>query len=369
MNADKISWPTTLFILGYHLFLLIALPIYFIYYTPSWPLIAISLAIVFICGIGITAGYHRLYAHSTYKTNRFVEFIFLFITSVATQGSALRWASDHRMHHAFVDTDKDPYSVKKGFMHAHILWMFKNFKSVDPKVVADLLKNPLLVFQDRHYVFCMVASNAIVFLAVGWLLNDYLGAFLFAWWARLLVSHHSTWCINSLAHMWGSQNFSQEHSAVDNYLISFITYGEGYHNYHHSFANDYRNGIRWYHYDPGKWVIWGLSKIGMARDLKKISNFRITKHLVNEHMEKLIEALKNTIHFELNDRVSKIGNRLLDEINNLQTLYENYKVIPRSEAKAIREQIRQSKKVWKQNWKEWKMIIRDVNQAKITLAH
>ena len=362
MRTDRISWPVLLFILGYHLFLAIALPLYFIYQSPSWQLLTISVSIVFICGIGITAGYHRLFAHATYKTNRFVEAIFLFITSVATQGSALRWACDHRMHHAFVDTDKDPYSVKKGFMHAHMLWMFKKSRDIDPKVIADLLKNPLLVFQDKHYAFCMLASNAIVFLAVGWLLNDYLGAFIFAWWARLLVSHHSTWCINSLAHMWGTQNFSQEHSAVDNYLISFLTYGEGYHNYHHSFANDYRNGIRWYHYDPGKWVIWTLSKIGLAKDLKKVNNFRILKHLLIEHKEKLLVALSHSLDLDLGERVSKIGNALLEEINKLQLLYDKYKVIPKNEARAVRNQIQATKKEWKIQWKLWKQVVKDVGQ-------
>jgi len=367
MRADnKISWTVVLFILGYHLFLLIALPIYFMHQSPSGSLIGLSVAIIFICGIGITAGSHRLFAHSTYKTHPIIESIFLFITSVATQGSALRWAYDHRMHHAFVDTDKDPYSVTRGFMHAHMFWMFRKSNPIDPKVVADLLKNPLLRFQDKYYVFCMLASNAIVFLTVGWIVNDYIGAFIFAWWARLLISHHTTWCINSLAHMWGSQNYSIEHTAVDNYLISLLTYGEGYHNYHHSFAHDYRNGIRWFHFDPGKWLIWTLYKLGLAKDVKRVSNFRIAKQMVTEHKQKLLTALKNSFNTELEKKVTSLSDLLIDRLNVLQSLYDKYKVIPKKEALIIREQIRETKREWKQNWKDWKRLIKTIRRTQTT---
>src|SRR5206468_2641426 len=143
----------------------------------------------------------------------------------------------------------------------------------DPKVVPDLMKNRLVMFQDRFIGTWMILSNAIAFLLVGWLLNDFLGAFVISLWTRLFTLHHFTWFINSLAHTWGDKPFSQEQSAVDNYIISLLTFGEGYHNYHHTFANDYRNGIRWYHFDPTKWLIWSLHKLGLAFDLKRMNSF------------------------------------------------------------------------------------------------
>lgn len=361
MRTNKISWPVSIFIIGYHLFLLIALPIYFQNHTPSAALLAISAGIVFITGIGITAGYHRLFSHLTYKTNPVIEAFFLFLCSVSTQGSALRWSHDHRLHHAFVDTDKDPYSIKKGFWFAHILWMFRKSNPIDPKIVSDLLRSKMIVFQDRYYPFCMVAANGIVFLAVGWLLNDYLGAFIFAWWVRLLVSHHTTWCINSLAHMWGDRNYSEEHSAVDNYLISFLTYGEGYHNYHHSFAYDYRNGIRWYHFDPGKWLIWTLQKLGLAKDVKRVNDFRIARQLVKEHKDKLLE--QPALPTELGQKISAVGDILLEQLTTLQALYDKYKASSKEEARAIREQIRDTKRAWKEQWKDWKRLIRAARHA------
>src|SRR5689334_6448765 len=151
MEKQKICWPVFLFIIGYHVLLLISLPIYFMYHTPSLALILISAALVFISGLSITAGYHRLYSHTCYKVHPVIEAILLFFASVATQGSALRWAHDHRLHHAHIDTDKDPYSVKKGLVHAHILWMFFKTGPIDNKIVSDLSRKKLLQFQNKYY--------------------------------------------------------------------------------------------------------------------------------------------------------------------------------------------------------------------------
>ncbi|MBI3901146.1 MAG: acyl-CoA desaturase, partial [Chlamydiia bacterium] len=148
----KICWPVALFIVGYHLFLLVALPLYFRSHTPSGLLLGITFALVFISGLAITCGYHRLYSHSSYKTHPVIEALFLFFASLASQGSALRWSFDHRLHHAFVDTDKDPYTVKKGLLHAHVIWMLFKTQEIDPKVVSDLMRNKLLMFQHRHYI-------------------------------------------------------------------------------------------------------------------------------------------------------------------------------------------------------------------------
>jgi stearoyl-CoA desaturase (Delta-9 desaturase) len=355
MKNNKLQWGNVLFICGYHLFLLIVVPLCFFLSPPSGSLIGISIALVFISGLAVTAGYHRLYSHMAYKASPIVEPILLFFGSVATQGSALQWCHDHRLHHAFIDGEKDPYSIKKGFWHAHIFWMFRGKRSIDPKVVSDLMRNKLIIFQHKYYVACMIISNALVFLAVGWLVGDYLGAFVFSWWARLFILHHTTWFINSLAHTWGTHNYSDEHSAVDNYFISLLTYGEGYHNYHHTFAQDYRNGIRWYHFDPTKWLIWFMSKLGLARDLKKVNDFRIFKQLISQHKEKLAESLILSRNFDLKNKVIANADRLIERLNRLQSLYEKYKTVPRN-------QIRQAKKEWKEEWKQWKNLIRVTDQ-------
>ena len=116
--------------------------------------------------------------------------------------------------------------------------------------------------------------------------------FVLAWWTRLMVSHHLTWFINSLAHYWGEQTYSKEHSAVDNFVIAILTVGEGYHNFHHTFPADYRNGVRWYHFDPTKWTIWILSKVGLAADLRRFDSFRIKRRLLTEDRRLLIYSLR-----------------------------------------------------------------------------
>ena len=363
MTNKEICWPVFLFIAGYHLFLAIALPFYFLAHTPSLGLILTSAALVFVSGIAITAGYHRLYSHSSYKTNSVIEAIFLFFASVATQGSALRWANDHRLHHAFVDTDKDPYSVKKGLLHAHILWMFYRTAPIDPKVISDLARNKMLRFQDKHYVFCMLASNTITFLIVGWFFGDYLGAFIFAWWVRLFVLHHTTWCINSLAHYYGSQFYSQEHSAVDNYLISLLTYGEGYHNYHHTFAQDYRNGIRWYHFDPAKWLIWTFWKLGLAYDLKKVNNYRIVRQLLLGHRDHILEKIKESFSSQkdlLAQKVTDICDHLSNKLAQKQTLLEEYR---KSKQKGLLHEIKTIKKGLKNDWKQWRETVKWISKS------
>jgi stearoyl-CoA desaturase (delta-9 desaturase) len=326
-------------------------------------MIAATLALVFISGIAITAGYHRLYSHNAYKTHPTVEAVLLFFASIATQGSALRWCYDHRLHHAFVDKDRDPYTVKKGFWHAHILWLFKRTETIDPKVINDLWRKKILRFQHDHYLACMLISNGLVFLAAGWYFGDFWGAFLFIWMLRMFLLHHTTWCINSLAHYWGSQSYSEEHTAVDNYIISLLTYGEGYHNYHHTFANDYRNGIRWYHFDPTKWLIWTLSKLGLATDLKTVSDFKIKRELLQHHREELLRKLTQSYHEQKEyyaAKVIEIHESLSERISHLQTLLEKTRDIPK---KQLMPQIRSAKLAFKNDWKRWKSILKSISKV------
>ena len=362
MTVKKICWPVLLFIGGYHLFLMGSLPIYFQSHSPSAALLWTTFSLVFVSGLAITSGYHRLYSHSTYKTHPVIEAFFLFFASLATQGSALRWCNDHRLHHAFVDTDKDPYTVKKGLFHAHMLWMFFKTPPIDPKVVADLMRNKLVMFQHNHYVPCMIAANAITSAIVGFFLNDYLGAFLFAWWVRLLCLHHTTWCINSLAHYWGTKFYSQEHTAVDNYLISLLTYGEGYHNYHHTFANDYRNGIRWYHFDPAKWLIWTLNKFGLAYDLKRVNDERIVKQLIIGHRDQILTQVKASFHQQKDlwaTKITEVCDHLIAQLAQKQTLIDSYK----KGHKELLSEIRLVKKNLKNQWKEWRSTVKLIAQS------
>jgi stearoyl-CoA desaturase (Delta-9 desaturase) len=357
--SRPIHWPVLSFIIGYHLLLLVGVPLYLMVRTPSLFLLSMSAALVFLSGLGITAGYHRLMAHGAYKTNRFVEAILLFFASIATQGSALRWCYDHRLHHAYVDTDRDPYSIKKGFLYAHILWMFYQSPPIDPKVVADLSRSPLVRFQHRWYGLCFVFTNALVFLGAGLLTGDWWGALVWAVLARMCTLHHLTWFINSLAHTWGSQSYSREHSAVDSYILCLLTFGEGYHNYHHTFPYDFRNGIRWYHFDPTKWLIWTLSKLRLAWGLRKVEDLHIFRQLLQDHRRELLKKLERPLHHQrefLEQKISELQEALVSRLTLLHQLLAD-----RSQRKA--EELRATKKALKEDWRLWKDLVRSIEKG------
>lgn len=334
------------------------------YATPSWGMLATSAVLLFLTGTGVTAGYHRLYSHITYKVNPIVEGILLFLGTMATQGSALRWSYDHRLHHAFVDSDRDPYSIKKGFWYAHFLWLFEKPREIEDRVVADLLKKPLLRFQHRYYGLLMVLTNGLVFLGAGAFFGDYFGAFLFIWFVRLFFLHHFTWFINSLAHTWGARTFCQELSAVDNYLISLVTFGEGYHNYHHAFAQDYRNGIRWYHFDPTKWLIWTLNKVGLASKLKKQSHYFLEekvfldrKKLILEKVQQVADEYKGI----LEDKTVKISESFLKKLSQMKELKKAYQTASNKQClRELRGQIKTLKKGLKAEYKNWMAHYRQI---------
>jgi stearoyl-CoA desaturase (delta-9 desaturase) len=218
--------------------------------------------------MSITSGYHRLWAHRTYQAHWSVRLVYILFGTMALQHSVLVWASQHRTHHRHVDdVDRDPYSAKRGFWFSHIGWILRNYPSGvnDFTNAKDLERDPMVMFQHRWYVPLAVGLNFGGPLAFGFAFGNPIGALLLGGVLRLVVNHHLTFFINSLAHMWGSQPYTDENSARDNGALALITYGEGYHNFHHIFQNDYRNGVRWWQYDPSKWLISSLAWVGAVQ--------------------------------------------------------------------------------------------------------
>lgn len=293
--TERVDWGNFLFISFYHLALFISLPLYLSFYTPSWGLIAATGVIYILGGIGITAGYHRYYAHKAFSPSAWFEPILLLMGTLSVQGDVLKWACAHRRHHNHVDGEQDPYSIEKGFWYAHILWILEDSetKKFRPEEVPDLVDNTLLQIQRRFYVPLMILVNAAVVGLVGWWTGDIAGAIVFVFLLRLCFTHHSTWFINSLAHTWGEQPFSREHSAVNNFIISLLSFGEGYHNFHHTFPCDYRNGVRWYQIDITKYFIWLLEKAGLVEQKTKTSDFIIQKKLIVEDQRYLLKRIQH----------------------------------------------------------------------------
>ncbi len=262
-------WVGVFFFIVIHGIGLIGTPLYLSKYgstTAEW----ILFWTYFICcSMAITVGYHRLFAHATYKTNALVKFLLLFFGAATFEQSALKWASQHRQHHQFTDTDKDPYNIKRGFWYAHAGWILFWKHRVNYDNASDLRKSKLVMSQHHQYSLWSVGAGIVIPMLIGYLIGRPLGVFVMTVNLRLILVMHSAFFINSYAHMFGSQGFDGHVSARDHWLGAVLTNGEGYHNFHHRFPNDYRNGIRWYHWDPSKWLIFTLSKLSITYNLKR----------------------------------------------------------------------------------------------------
>lgn len=362
-SLKNFNWGRGAFIIGYQAAFLAGLPFYFYYAPPSLALVVASIVVLLLTSFGIGV-YHRHYSHCGYKLSKWIEPFFLFFGTAALEGSVLTWAHDHRKHHRFLDTDKDPYTVSKGFWHAHILWILEKAQPYDfQRYVPDLLKNKLLMFQYRHYIFLTFVTNFLLFLAVGFVTGEYLGAFVLSWWGRIFVLHHLTWFINSLAHYWGERTYTKEQSAVDNYILAFFTVGEGYHNYHHTFPADYRNGIRWYHFDPNKWLVWTLSKLGLARGLLRHNEFTIRQKLLLADQDLFLKTLANkplTHRQELEQRIHSLSLSLQEKLVRMKLIAEERKAAFKAKRQELSRSLRQTKRSLRREWRQWHKLGRNI---------
>jgi stearoyl-CoA desaturase (delta-9 desaturase) len=252
---------------------IIAVPTFAYFFGYSWLDWTMFILLYIVSGLGITVGYHRLMAHRSFKCHNWVKRGLLIAGGLALQNSALKWAPDHIRHHARCDKEEDPYNAMLGFWYSHCGWLFWKDPYRDDKYATKLKQDPLVMWQHRHY-YAIVISGLALPLVVGFLYDGWLGGlscFLLAGLGRTFFVLNSTFFINSICHLWGNQPHGTSDSSRDSWLVSVLTFGEGYHNYHHMYQSDYRNGSKWYNFDPSKWLIWGLSKLGLAYDLRRQS--------------------------------------------------------------------------------------------------
>jgi len=275
----------------------IGVPWYALSVGFEWSAIVAFAVFCMVTGLSITAGYHRLWAHNAYKAHWTLRLFFALFGAATVQNSILSWVSGHRRHHRHVDdNDLDPYSAGRGLWFSHMGWMLRHWPSgtEDLSNVKDLMRDPIVAWQEKHYVPITWTMNLAPPLLVGLITGDWLANLLLMGVARLVITHHTTFFINSLAHFWGRQPFTDENSARDNGVLALLTYGEGYHNFHHRFQTDYRNGIRWFDYDPTKWLIRISAWFGLASDLKKVDSIRIREAQVAMQLKRAEAQLERT---------------------------------------------------------------------------
>ena len=229
-------------------------------------------------GLSITAGYHRLFSHRSHTAALPVRLFYAIFGAMAGENSVIAWASDHRRHHQYTDTDKDPYNAKQGFWFSHIGWILRDGVWGDAyDNVPDLRKDPILAWQHKHWLAICMLGNAAIIVPIAFMTSRPLGMILLAGFLRVAIVQNFTFLINSAAHIWGNQPWSPRNTSRDNWFMSLLTFGEGFHNFHHTFEADYRNGVRWFHWDPSKWLIWTLSKLGLASGLRRTPDWIILR--------------------------------------------------------------------------------------------
>lgn len=293
-STAPINWPAAIVFLLTGLVAAIGVPWYGIVNGYHWGLWLGFVLVLAFNGMAITAGYHRLWAHRSYKAHFLVRLWLALWGAAAVQNSILVWCSDHRRHHRDVDhIEKDPYSINKGLWHAHLGWMLRDYpiNAQDFSNAPDLEKDAICAWQHRYYLPITLFMNFVPAIMIGWLCGDIIGGMLVVGVLRLVASHHFTFFINSLAHFWGRQPYTDENSARDNDVLALVTWGEGYHNFHHIFQSDYRNGVRWWQFDPTKWAIKFMSWLGLTWDLRKVSDYKIQRALLGMQLKRAEQQL------------------------------------------------------------------------------
>ena len=269
MQNKKKDWVNILFLSLTPVIGVLGTAAYTLAYGVRWWEPTLFLVLFGLVSFSVTAGYHRCFSHKAYASHPALQAYYLFFGAMALQNSALKWSADHRDHHRYVDKDWDPYSIRRGGMWAHIFWLFyREPKERNYDNVPDLDANRLVQWQYRWNNWIGLVGGLGIPLAVGALFGRPLGGLLWGGFLRIVVIHHTTFLVNSVAHLYGTRPYTEENSARDNGLLAFITNGEGYHNFHHKFPSDFRNGVRWYQWDPTKWLIASLNVVGLAKDLR-----------------------------------------------------------------------------------------------------
>ena len=310
-----------------------------------------ALAFLYLNGMSITGGYHRLWAHNSYEASPALKWFFAFWGAGALQNSILIWASDHRRHHRHVDDNNlDPYSAGRGLWFSHMGWMLRHYRSNVPDFsnARDLERDPVVAWQHKHYVALTTFMNVGLPLLLGIWHGDVIGTVLLVGLLRLVMNHHVTFFINSLAHFWGSRPYTEANSARDNGFLAFLTYGEGYHNYHHIFQADYRNGSRWWQWDPTKWMIALCARVGLARNLNRVSDFKIQRAILDTAFERARNKLDQTHDNEsLRDLLEREYQLFTDFINQWTLLQsERYERTKEQLSGALEEGRQQLQQKW-----------------------
>ena len=266
-SAGRPNYPTIFWLTVLHLGALAA-P-----WTFSWSGLVWALVLGWVSGgLGICLGFHRLFTHRSFVAVRPLRWLIAVFGSLAGQGPLIAWVADHRKHHALSDRDGDPHSPRDGAWWSHVFWLAwtdGNAAEHHRRYAPDLLKEPVLVWIDRLFLFWHLLSGAALLAAGYWV-----GGWTLAWswlvwglFVRLVFVLHATWLVNSASHIWGYRNYATRDNSRNLWWVALLTYGEGWHNNHHAQPRAASNRHRWWEFDPTYLVIRLLAAIGLVREV------------------------------------------------------------------------------------------------------
>jgi stearoyl-CoA desaturase (Delta-9 desaturase) len=321
---------------------------YALFFGVRWWEPVLLFVLFSLVSFSVTAGYHRCFAHKSYESHPLLQAFYLFFGAMALQNSTLKWAADHRDHHRYVDKEWDPYSIRRGGLWAHILWLFyKEPSERSYENVPDLQANRLIQLQYRWCHAIGIVAGLGIPTAIGALFGRPLGGLLWGGFLRIALIHHTTFLVNSVAHLYGSRPYTEENSARDNGLLAFITNGEGYHNFHHRFPADFRNGIRWYQWDPSKWWIRGLSSLGLARSLRRTPTLVIERSRLETALGRAEKCLPQA-PAHLSDAIRQSLEAAQHSLERAAALWNELQQKRRKDWREYREHLSRAREHWRE---------------------
>ncbi len=259
--GDEPDWRGNLRFLAFHVLAGIGAFVW----PPSAGDLALCGALVYARLIGISLGYHRYFAHRSFRTSRALQFVLAVWAQTSLQRGVLWWAGHHRNHHRYADQPEDIHSpARRGFFWSHVGWLLSSrYWTTPTSVIPDMARYPELRALDRLWALPALALAAAVFAWGG------LSALVWAFLVGTVLLWHLTYSINSLAHRFGSRRYATTDTSRNNAALALLTAGEGWHNNHHFFCASARLGFRWWEFDPTWWLIWTLERVGLVWNVRR----------------------------------------------------------------------------------------------------
>ncbi|EAZ91416.1 acyl-CoA desaturase [Crocosphaera chwakensis] len=255
------DWTIIIYMASIHLIALLA----FLPSNFSWQALGVAFFLYWVTGaLGITLGFHRLVSHRSFQAPKLLEYLLVFLGTLACQGGPIQWVGLHRIHHKYSDTEPDPHDSNRGFWWSHLGWMLHHIPADNdvPRYTQDIKDDPFYNFCQNFMVPIQLGLGLILYFLGGWPFVIW-GIFV-----RLVMVFHFTWFVNSATHKFGYQSHESNDNSRNCWWVALLTFGEGWHNNHHAYQYSARHGLAWWEIDITWMTIKILEFVGLAKNVK-----------------------------------------------------------------------------------------------------